>query len=203
MCAENRGSNTAQSASIGLFSARRAAGKNSIQKACTERYHATRLSRTRNGWRDPCLQQENAYPSSAAQDSTLRAEGCAQRPFSTRRRAATIIIRCSGYNLRIFCRKRSWQTAVPVLCAGGRNSCRSSENRTAPRIRKLPTAPATVRRNGTGPRSERQLPAAPVKMKSAFCLSQYPPFCRSSVVQYNRMFAERAFYCIANGAGEQ
>ena len=26
---------------------------------------------------------------------------------------------------------------------------------------------------------------------------------RRSAVQYNRMLAKRAFYCIANGAGEQ
>ena len=51
-------------------------------------------------------------------DSIPRAEGCAQRPFSTRRRAATIIIRCSGYNLRIFCREKVMADRSPGAVRG-------------------------------------------------------------------------------------
>lgn len=103
--AENRGSDAAQSASIGLFQHGEQPGKNSIQKSLHRkipRYAVQTEPETAGG--DPCLQQENAYHKlrCTAQDSTPRAEGCARSPFSTKSRAAAIIIRCSGYNLRIF-----------------------------------------------------------------------------------------------------
>ena len=62
LCAENRGSNTAQPARIGLFQHGEQPGKNSIQKSLHRkipRYSVQTEPETAGG--DPCLQQENAY----------------------------------------------------------------------------------------------------------------------------------------------
>ena len=188
------------------FSARRAARERlHTEKPAPKDTTLLRSGRTRNGWRGSRFAAEKCLPQAALHKTTPHGQRAAPEvPSSPRSRAAAIIIRCSGYSLRIFCREKDHGRPQSRCCArDGRNSCRSSENRTAPRIRKSPTAPATVRRNGTGPRSEMRLPAAPVKMKSAFCLSQVSSVLPQGAVHDNRMFAERAFYCIANGAGEQ
>ncbi len=86
-----------------FFSTASSQGKIAYRKACTERYHATpfRQNQKRLEGIHVCS-RKMLITSCAAQDSTPRAEGCARSPFSTKSRAAAIIIRCSGYNLRIF-----------------------------------------------------------------------------------------------------
>ena len=97
-----------------FFSTTRSGGKMAYRKACTERYHATpfRQNQKRLEGIHVCS-RKMLTTSCAAQESTPRVEGCARSPFSTNNRAAAIIIRCSRYSLRIFCREKAMADRSP------------------------------------------------------------------------------------------
>ena len=89
------------------------------RKACTERYHATpfRQNQKRLEGIHVCS-RKMLTTSCAAQESTPQAEGCARSHFSTNNNAAAIIIRCSGYSLRIFCREKAMADRSPGAVRG-------------------------------------------------------------------------------------
>ena len=102
-----------------FFSTASSQGKIAYRKACTERYHATpfRQNQKRLEGIQVC-RRKMLTTSCAAQDNASRAEGCARSPFITRSRAAAIIIRCSGYSLRIFCREKTMADRSPGAVRG-------------------------------------------------------------------------------------
>ena len=145
-------------------------GKNSIQKSLHRkipRYAVQTEPETAGG--DPCLQQENAYHKLRCTGQHSTGRGLRQKPLQHKEQGSSHHNKVQRIQLAYFLKgkdhgrpqTRCCARAV-VIVAGHQKTGQRHEYGNCPRPQ--PRCP----HNGTAPRSEMRLPAAPVKMISAF-----------------------------------
>lgn len=156
--AENRGSDAAQSASIGLFQHGEQPGKNSIQKSLHRkipRYAVQTEPETAGG--DPCLQQENAYHKLRCTGQHSTGRGLRQKPLQHKEQGSSHHNKVQRIQLAYFLKgkdhgrpqTRCCARAV-VIVAGHQKTGQRHEYGNCPRPQpRCPTWDSTTLRNAT------------------------------------------------------